>query len=102
MRTLMTIRMSVGPANQAIRDGSLPRILKQTMEELRPEAAYFCAQGGKRTGMMVFDLQDPSQIPAIAERFFMGFEAEVDFCPVMNAADLAKGLAQLESLAVMA
>jgi hypothetical protein len=41
---------------------------------------------------MVFDLKDPSEIPGIAEPFFMHLNAKVDFCPVMNAEDLQKGL----------
>lgn len=44
---------------------------------------------------MVFDLQDSSQIPAIAEPFFMSLGAKFEIAPVMNAKDLHKGLSQL-------
>jgi hypothetical protein len=44
----------------------------------------------------VFDLKDPSEIPSIAEPFFLNFNAKVAFCPVMNAEDLQKGLAALQ------
>ena len=62
------------------------------MERLRPEATYFFTVDGNRSFMMVFDLQDPSEIPAIAEPLFNGMNAKVEFTPVMNAEDLQKGL----------
>ena len=62
------------------------------MQDLKPEAAYFYPENGKRACLMVFDMKDPSQIPVIAERFFMELNAEVTLTPVMNADDLKKGL----------
>ena len=40
----------------------------------------------------LFDMQNVSDIPSIVEPLFMGFNAEVDLLPVMNADDLKKGL----------
>ena len=37
-------------------------------------------------------MQNVSDIPGIVEPLFMGFNAEVDLLPVMNADDLKKGL----------
>ena len=47
------------------------------------------AEDGVRTGMYMRDSLD---IPSIAEPLFMGIDAEVELLPVMNAADLRKGL----------
>jgi hypothetical protein len=57
----------------------------------KPEAAYFgTGASGERGGFIVFDLKETSQIPAIAEPFFLAYNAQVTFFPVMNAEDLAK------------
>jgi hypothetical protein len=41
---------------------------------------------------MVFDLKDSSEIPAVAEPWFLAFNAQVSLRPVMNLHDLAKGV----------
>ncbi len=40
-----------------------------------------------------FDMKDPAMIPQIAEPLFSGMNAEIDFIPVMNQAELQQGLA---------
>ena len=92
MRMLMKVQMEVEAANRAISDGSWEQVIGRAMEELRPEAAYFTAQEGKRTGFIVFDLKDPSDIPSIAEPFFMSVNASIDISPVMTVDDVRKGL----------
>ena len=95
MRTMMRISIPVGNGNKGIQDGSLPRVIQTTLEALKPEAAYFFTEAGKRTALVVFDLQDPSQIPVVCEPLFMGLDASIDLLPVMNAQDLQAGLGQL-------
>ncbi len=92
MRTLLRVTIPADAGNKGIQDGTIQRVIADTMERLRPEAAYFLAEQGMRSGMFVFDLKDSSDIPSIAEPFFAGFNAAVEFTPVMNAEDLKKGL----------
>jgi hypothetical protein len=92
MRTLLRVTIPADSGNKGIQDGTIQRVIADTMERLRPEAAYFLAEEGMRSGMFVFDLKDSSDIPSIAEPFFAGFNAAVEFTPVMNAEDLKKGL----------
>lgn len=97
MRTLLRATLDVIASNKAILDGSLPKIIKSTMDRLKPEASYFLAVDGCRSCLFVFDLKDPSEIPSIAEPFFLNLNAKVEFSPVMNAEDLQKGLAALQN-----
>lgn len=92
MRTLGIFTFPVEASNKAVQDGSLAKIMEKGLADLKPEAAYFYPHGGKRSALIVFDLKDPSDIPAIAEPFFMGMNASVQFFPVMNADDLRAGL----------
>ena len=92
MRTLMRVTVPPDAGNKAVQDGTIQRVIGEAMERLRPESAYFFAENGQRTAMFVFDLKDSSDIPSIAEPFFIGFNAGVEFTPVMNAEELKKGL----------
>lgn len=92
MRMLLTVQMDTEAANKAIKDGSLPTIMKKAFEGLKPEAAYFGATDGMRTAFIVFDLKEPSDIPSVAEQFFQGLGAKVSFAPVMTFEDVQAGL----------
>jgi hypothetical protein len=61
------------------------------LADLKPEAAYFFADdSGHRSGSIVFDMKDTSEIPAVAEPWFLAFNAKVSLRPIMNPQDLAK------------
>jgi hypothetical protein len=90
MRCLLKAVIPVENGNAAISDGSLPITIESILADLRPEAAYFAEDNGKRTGFIFFDLKDPSQIPAVAEPWFLAFNAHVELRPAMNLEDLKK------------
>jgi hypothetical protein len=92
MRMMLQIVIPTETGNQAIKDGSLRRILETAMSKLKPEAAYFLPEHGLRSAMMIFDMKDASEIPVIVEPLFAGLNARVQLQPVMNADDLKKGL----------
>ena len=92
MRMMLQITIPVEAGNQVARAGVLGETIRQILEPLKPESAYFVSmQTGERGGFIVFDMQDTSQIPAIAEPFFLAFNAKVWFYPVMTGQDLAAG-----------
>jgi uncharacterized protein DUF3303 len=95
MRVMARISMPVEPANQAIKDGKLGAVMQHAADRWHPEAMYFTTFDGRRTAFMVFNMPDPSDIPPFAEPFFMDLQAEVELAPVMDGADLQKGLSQL-------
>lgn len=85
----------VDTGNEMVQDGSMQSTIETLMNKLKPEAAYFLADGGERGGMIFFDMKKSSDIPGIAEILFQNAEAAVEFVPVMNADDLKKGLKSL-------
>ena len=96
MRMLMKVQLPTEAGNKAITDGTLPEIIRKTLERVQAEAAYFAAMDGHRTMLAVFDLKAASDIPAIAEPLFMGLNASVDFMPCMNVEDLRTGLSNVK------
>jgi hypothetical protein len=97
MRTMLRLTIPVGKGNETIKDGSLQQTIEALAQQLNPEAAYFWTENGKRAGLLVFDMADPSEIPEIAEPLFMNLDAEVEFNPVMNTDDLQRALAKVSS-----
>lgn len=95
MRTMLRWTVPAADGNRTITDGSMQKSIETMLRELKPEAAYFFANNGKRGGLIVFDLTDSSQIPAVAEPLFQTFNAEVELLPVMNAEDLQKAFSKL-------
>jgi len=91
MRMLLRASIPVEAGNAAAKNGTLGSTVEQILAALKPEAAYFYADdAGQRCASIVFDLKDQSQIPAVAEPWFLAFNAKLSFRPVMNAQDLAK------------
>ncbi len=95
MRMMMKVQMDTEAGSRAIADGSATQILQETLGRLQPEAAYFGPENGVRTAFIVFDLQDPSQIPSISEPLFSTMKANIQMFPVMDREDLQKGMGQL-------
>ncbi len=88
MRCLLKVVIPVDTGNKAIMNGTLPATIESILAEQKPEAVYFYEENGKRTGMIVCDLKDSSQIPAFAEPWFLAFDAHVEFHPAMSLQDL--------------
>jgi hypothetical protein len=92
MRMLLRVSIPVETGNAAAKAGTLGSTVEKILADLKPEAAYFFADdNGNRSGSIVFDMKDTSQIPAIAEPWFQAFNAKVSFRPVMSPQDLAAG-----------
>src|SRR5262249_38030880 len=92
MRMLLRVSIPVETGNAAAKAGTLASTIEQILADLKPEAAYFFADdNGNRSGSIVFDMKDTSEIPGIAEPWFLAFNAKVSFRPVMSPEDLAVG-----------
>ena len=91
MRMLLRVSIPVEAGNAAVKAGTLGSTIEKILADLKPEAVYFFADdSGQRSVSIVFDLQDTSQIPAVAEPWFLAFNAKISLRPIMNPEDLAK------------
>ena len=90
MRFLMKIKIPTVAGDRAISDHHFGPKMHTLLEEIGAEAAYFTTVEGHRGGYIVVNMKDASQMPAMAEPFFLWFNATVEFIPVMVAEDLAK------------
>ena len=94
MRFLFKISIPVEAGNKAAKDGF--SIINTILEQQKPEAAYFVAENGKRTGIVVMDMSDVSQLPAIAEPWFLALNASIEVTPAMNPDDLKKATGSIQ------
>ncbi|MDQ0951420.1 hypothetical protein QFZ24_005343 [Streptomyces phaeochromogenes] len=95
MRVMLKATLDTEKSNEAIRSGKMPELIKEILDHLKPEAAYFAPLGGRRTCLLFFDMKDSSELPPVGEPFLTQFNAEVEVCPIMNGEDLQKGLSEL-------
>ena len=90
MRMLLQISIPHDPFNAAVKDGTAGQKLGRIVDEIKPEAIYFTEQHGQRGAIMIVEMADPSKIPALAEPWFLTFNASVEFRVVMTPDDLQK------------
>jgi uncharacterized protein DUF3303 len=99
MRFIITCRIPVERGNALAKAGKLGSTIQSIMEELKPEAAYFTDIEGGRGGYIVVNMDDASQIPALAEPLFLGLGATIQVHPVMTPEDLGKAAPAIEQAA---
>lgn len=97
MRMMLKVSIPVESGNAAVRAGKLGSTIQSILADLKPESVYFTAVDGMRTGFIFFDLKEPSQLPSIAEPWFLAFNATIECTPAMIPEDLAKATASFES-----
>jgi len=96
MKMLMNVTFPTPTFNDALRSGSAGSKLARILEEIKPEAVYFTEHQGERGAVVIVELPDPSKIPALAEPWFLSFDAEVEFRIAMTPEDLKNaGLEEL-------
>ena len=96
MRMMMTASIPHEPFNTLVRENKAGQMIGRILEELKPESVYFMEQHGTRCAVLIVNVADASRIPTFAEPFFLNFNADCRFRPVMTPADL--GNAGLEEL----
>ncbi len=98
MRMMIKFSFPIGPGNELVGSGKLGQFFKSIMEDLKPEATYFFPENGHRSGLMVVNMTDSSDLAKSLEPFWLGTQANISVTPVMNGEDLAKGLSGIEGI----
>ena len=97
MKFIMKIKMASGEAgNDLLKDPLFGKKMHDLLTDVKAEAAYFTTICGSRGAFVVVNLDDASQIPAVAEPFFIWLKAEIDWYPVMTPEDLGKASPAIE------
>jgi hypothetical protein len=91
MRMLLKVSIPVEKGTEAYKSGALQRTFQAAAAALKPEAMYFFPEDGKRTCLLVFDMEGSWQLPPIVEPLFESLDASVFLAPVMNGEDLERG-----------
>ena len=99
MRFLVKVNFPNNPANALAKGGKLAEIIQSILADQKAEAAYFTDNKGMRTGFIVLNMQDASQIVAISEPWFLALNAAIEIHPVMVPEDLDKGREAMEQAA---
>jgi hypothetical protein len=98
MKYIMKVRFPSGKeANDILKDPMFGKKMQDLLAEVKAEAAYFTTICGSRGGYVIVNMDDASQMPAIAEPFFIWCKADIDFIPVMTIQDLGKAGPAIEA-----
>jgi hypothetical protein len=90
MRGLIHVKLPHEPFNTAVRKGTAGDTIQKILAETKPEAVYFTEYHGRRGAILIVDITDSSKVPALAEPWFLSFNANVEFHIVMSPEDLGR------------
>ena len=96
MRMIMLVQCPIEPFNTLIKNGTVGAKMHAILEATKPEVAYFTEREGHRGAIFVVDVNGASDVTRLAEPWFLGFNAEVEFRIAMTAEEL--GGANLEAM----
>jgi len=88
MRFLFKISMPVEAGNAAAKAGF--SAIRSILAHQKPEPSISRRRGGKRTAFLFIHMDDVSQLPAIAEPWFIALNAAIEVTPAMTPEDLMK------------
>ena len=95
MRFLLKVSFPVEAGNAAAKKDGF-KVIQKILAQQKPEAAYFVAEHGRRTGLLIVNLNDASEIPGISEPWFLAVNAHVEVTPAMIPEDLKKAGPSIE------
>ena len=90
MKMLVNVTCPIEPFNSMVRNGTAGEIIGRVIDDIKPESIYFTELEGNRGAIMIVNVPDASHIPAIAEPWFLNFDAICEFRIAMTPDDLMK------------
>ncbi len=90
MRMMMTVTIPHQKFNAAVKDGTATAKMGKILDAIKPEAAYFTDHHGHRCAFLIVELSDTSKMPALADPWFLTFEADVQLHACMVPDDLKR------------
>lgn len=73
-------------------------LVTKILADVRPEAFYFALADGQRNNYFVVNVNDGSELPRIAEPFWLAMNAHIEFIPIMDHADIEKSRSVMEEI----
>ena len=96
MRILFKISIPPEPFNTLARDGGVGPKMGAILEATKPESIYFTGNDFGRGAVAVYDLEDGSQVPAVAEPWFLTLNAKIEYSVAITPEELMRsGLDEL-------
>ncbi|HVC79808.1 MAG TPA: panthothenate synthetase [Chloroflexota bacterium] len=96
MRILFTITIPVEPFNTLARAGVVAQKMGAILEATKPESIYFTGNGSGRGAVVVHNIEDGSQVPALGEPWLLTFNAQIEYSVAITPDELMRsGLDEL-------
>jgi len=94
---MMKVLLDTPKANEMARNGEMGPTLKAILDDAKPEAAYFVAEEGRRSAVIILNFDSPSDVPRYAEPWFLAFDATVTIQPAMTPDDIQAAAGGMEA-----
>ena len=88
MKMLLIVSMPHEKLNNLVKEGKAGQILNNIIKDINPVSSYFTEMDGKRTGLFIINIDNPSDIPKYTGPFYLNFNADCKIHPVMSLGDL--------------
>lgn len=88
MKMILTVTMPHEPFNALVKDGSVGKVLNEILGELKPEAAYFSLDDGKRSLFLVVNVDKGGDYVRYAEPFFLKLKADIKYDIVITPEEI--------------
>ena len=91
MRMMLSVTFPTPKFNELSRQGQIGPKIKQILQDIKPEAAYFGKENkGQRGAIIIVDVASPADISRVTEPWYLVFDAQVETSICMLPEEIAK------------